>query len=155
MSDTKFSDLYIKYYTVKNQRVERFDSTLNDFIYSTTSYEKYKVIKEFIPNDNKMCYKWGNFAYAMMFDYNCKRNDKINKLTRLCLLVESKIRRGDIDIVFYDFVNDVLPLLNSLTLDEVKMINNACRESEGPLYKTLIKMRQPEMIIELFDYHNV
>jgi len=115
-------------------------------------YEKYNVVKEFIPNDKSMYYLWGNIAYSMMFDYNCIRNDKIKKLIDICMMVERKIRRGDIDIVFYDFVNEVLPLLNTLTITEVNMIEKAHRLSCGPLYENLITLTTPEMFIELFNY---
>jgi hypothetical protein len=144
-----FSNLYIQYYTVKEQMTS---SSCDNTIYKYSEYQKYKVIKDFIPDDKSMYYLWGNIAYSMMFDYNCKTNNKIKKLIDLCLMVENKIKRGDIGIVFYDFVNDVLPLLNSLTVEEIKMIEKLHRESCGPLYEKLITLTTPKMFIDLFNY---
>ena len=149
--NTKFSDLYIKYFMFK-QTFHTVDYKTGNPISTYKEYEKYNVVKEFIPNDKSMYYLWGNIAYSMMFDYNCIRNDKIKKLIDICMMVERKIRRGDIDIVFYDFVNEVLPLLNTLTITEVNMIEKAHRLSCGPLYENLITLTTPEMFIELFNY---
>ena len=150
--DTKFSDLYLNYYIEKQNLYSSDPKTGDSIISLVKEYKKYKVVKEFVPNDKNMYYVWGNIAYSMMFDYDCKRNDKLKKLTKLCMMVESKIRRGDIDIVFYDFVNDVLPLLNTLTIDEIKMIEKAQRESCGPLFEKLITLTTPHMFIDLFNY---
>ncbi len=152
MSNSKFSDQYIKYDTVKVQKFDSVDVKTGDNIYKYSEYEKYSVIKQFIPNDKKMYYLWGNTAYAMLFDYDCKRNDKIRKLINLCFLVESKIKRGDIDIVFYDFVNDVFPLLNKLSIDEIKLIENAHRLDGGPLYDKLKYIRTPNIFLDLFNF---
>lgn len=153
-TDTKFSDLYIKYYIVK-QPFYSVEPKTGETICKYSEYEKYTVIKDFVPNDKKMYYMWGNIAYSMMFDYDCKRNNKIKKISDLCLMVESKIRKGDIGIVFYDFINDVLPQLNTLTIDEVEMIKKAHRESCGPLYETLRIFTTPHMFIDLFNYYTV
>ncbi len=152
MFNSKFSDKYIKYDTVKVQKFDSIDIKTGNNIYKYSEYEKYSVIKEFVPNDKSMYYVWGNSAYTMMFDYNCKRNDKIKKLVQLCLLVEGKIKRGDIDIVFYDFVNDVFPLLNSLNIDEIKFIENAHKIDGGPLYDKLKHMRTPNIFLDLFNF---
>jgi hypothetical protein len=149
---SKFSELYIKYNTVKTQRFLSMDSKTNEPIFTTSEYQQYKVIKEFIPNDKDLYYLWGNIAYGMMFDYNCMENEKIKKLIDLCLFVENKIKKGDIDIVFYDFVNEVFPLLDSLTIEEIKMIEEADRVSSGPLYEKLIQIRTPEIFINLCNY---
>ena len=148
----KFSELYIKYNTVRTQRFLSVDTKTNEPIFTSSEYQEYKVIKEFTPKDKNMYYLWGNIAYAMMFDYNCLRNEKIKKLTNLCLFVESKIKKGDIDIVFYDFVNEVFPLIDSLTIEEIKMIQDADRISSGPLYEKLIAMRTPRIFIDLYNY---
>jgi hypothetical protein len=148
----KFSELYIKYNTVRTQRFLSFDSKTNETIFTISEYQQYKVIKEFIPKDKNMYYLWGNIGYALMFDNHCIRNEKIKKLTDLCLFVENKIKKGDIDIVFYDFVNDVFPLLDSLTINEIKMIEEADRISSGPLYQKLINIRTPEIFIDLCNY---
>ena len=150
MSESKFSDQYIKYYTVKVPKFECNDVKTGEPVYKYSEYQKCSVIKEFIPNDKSKYYLWGNSAYTMLFDYDCKRNEKIKKLAQLCFLIEGKIKRGDIDIVFYDFVNDVLPLLNSLTIDEIKLIENAHKIDNGPLYDKLKDIRIPGMLLELF-----
>ncbi len=152
MSIPKFSELYIKYNTVKIQRFLSVDAKTNEPIFTTSEYQQYKVIKEFIPNNKNMYYLWGNIAYAMLFDNNCIRNEKIKKLTDLCFIVENKIKKGDIDIVFYDFVNDVFPILDSLTIQEIKMIEEADRISSGPLYEKLIEIRTPGIFINLSNY---
>ncbi len=148
----KFSNEYIKYDIVKVQKFDSVDIKTGNNIYKYSEYEKYSVIKEFIPNDKSMYYVWGNSAYAMMFDYDCKRNDKIKKLIQLCFLVESKIRRGDIDIVFYDFVNDVFPLLDLLSIDEINMIEKAHKIDGGNLYDKLKYIRTPNIFLDLFTY---
>ena len=148
----KFSKQYIKYENVKCQKFDSIDAKTGDHKYKYSEYEKYSVIKQFVPNDKNMYYVWGNSAYAMMFDYDCKRNDKIKKLIGLCILVENKIKRGDIGIVFYDFVNDVFPLLDLLTIDEIKLIENAHKIYGGPLYDKLKDIRTPNIFLDLFDF---
>jgi hypothetical protein len=150
-NNTKFSDLYLNYY-IDKQSFYSTDPKTGEIISRFREYEKYKVIKEFIPNDKKMYYVWGNIAYSIMFDYDCKQNEKLLKLIQLCLMVESKIRKGDIDIVFYDFVNEVLPQLNTLNTDEINMIEKAHRISCGPLFEKLITFTTPHMFIDLFNY---
>lgn len=143
MSKSKFSDLYIKYYTIKQSFASHEEPS---------SYQKYTVIKDFIPNDKSLYYLWGNVAYSLMFDCKLKSNPKIKKLVDLCMMIQSKIKRGDIDIVFYDFVNDLFPLLNTLTTHEITMIKKNHRESFGPLYENLKYLTTPEIFIDLFDY---
>jgi hypothetical protein len=149
---SKFSCQYIKYDTIKVQKFDYVDMKTGYNIYKYSEYEKYAVIKDFIPNDKSMYYVWGNTAYAMMFDYDCKRNDKIKKLINLCLLIENKIKRGDIGIVFYDFVNDLFPLLDLLTIDEIKLIENAHKIDGGPLYDMLNHLRTPYIFLDLFNF---
>jgi hypothetical protein len=148
----KFSNHYIKYETIKSHKFDSIDAKTGDYKYKYSEYEKYSVIKQFVPDDKKLYYLWGNSAYAMMFDYNCKRNDKIKKLINLCILVENKIKRDDIGIVFYDFVNDVFPLLDLLTIDEIKLIDNAHKIDGGPLYDKLKDMRTPHIFLDLFKF---
>jgi hypothetical protein len=151
-TNTKFSDLYIKYFTVK-QPLYSIDPKTGETICKYSEYEKYTVIKEFIPNDKQMYYVWGNIAYSIMFDCACKTNSKIKKLTDLCIMIESKIRKGDIGIVFYDFINEVFPLINTLTIEEIKIIKKNHIKSCGPLYEKLITLTPPRIFIDLFDYY--
>ena len=43
---SKFSELYIKYNTVKTQRFLSMDSKTNEPIFTTSEYQQYKVIKK-------------------------------------------------------------------------------------------------------------
>jgi hypothetical protein len=148
----KFSEIYIKYNTVKNQRFVDFDVKTNEPIFTTSEYQQYKVIKEFIPKDKTLVHMWKHIIDVIMFDYNCKRNEKMKKLIDLCRLVETKILKEDFDIVFYDFVNEIFPLLDTLTIEEIQMIQAADRIDSGPLYEKLIHMRTPEIFINLYNY---
>ena len=150
MFKSKFSDLYIKYYTVKESLASSIDPKTGEPIYKYSEYQKYTVIKDFIPNDKSLYYLWGNVAYSFIFDCTCKNNPKIKKLIDLCFMIEGKIKRGDIDIVFYDFINLLFPLLDTLNTDEIKIIRNLHRESCGPLYEKLIHLTTPEIFIDLF-----
>jgi hypothetical protein len=150
MSKSKFSDLYIKYYTVKESLASSIDSKTGEPIYKYSEYQKYTVIKDFIPNDKSLYYLWGNVAYSLMFDCKLKNNPKIKKLIDLCFMIESKIKKGDIDIVFYDFINLLLPLLNTFNNEEIKMIQTVYREASGPLYEKLMHLTTPGIFIDLF-----
>ncbi len=151
----KFSDLYIQYNTIKEQRFSGLDPKSGEPIYKYSEYTKYSVIKDFIPNDKKLYYLWGNIGYSIILDSDCKKNNKLTKLGQLCFMVESKIKKGDIDIMFYDFVNDILPFLNTLTKDEIIQIEKAHRISCGPLYEKMINLTTPQMFIDLFEYSNI
>lgn len=135
----KFSDLYLKYKTNKV-------SETGDLEYRT-----YSVIKEFIPNKKDLYYLWSNIAYTIILDYDCAKNQKIKKLGKMCFMIEEKIKKGDIDIVFYDFVNDLLPFLDTLSKDEIILIQKAHRVSCGPLYEKMITLTTPKMFIDLFS----
>ncbi len=151
----KFSDLYIQYNTIKITRFNGLDPKTGENIYTDSEYTKYSVIKDFIPNNKELFYLWGNIAYSIILDYDCKKNNKLNKLGQLCFMIESKIKKGDIDIVFYDFVNDILPFLDTLTKDEIILIEKAHRVSSGPLYEKMKPLTTPQMFIDLFEYSNI
>jgi hypothetical protein len=147
----KFSDLYLKYNTIKVARFNGSDPKTGENIYTDSEYTKYSVIKDFIPNQKDLYYLWGNMAYSIILDYDCKKNNKLNKLGQMCFMVEEKIKKGDIDIVFYDFVNDILPFLDTLSNDEIIIIEKAHRISCGPLYEKMKHLTTPQMFIDLFE----
>lgn len=149
---TKFSEIYIKYHTVKTQRFVSNDKQTNEPIFTTTEYQQYKVIKDFIPKDKSLAYLWRNMINVILFDYKCIKNEKFVKLLELCRIVEKKILKEDFDIVFYDFINEIFPLLDTLTVEEIQMIQAADRIDSGPLYEKLIHMRTPEIFINLYNY---
>jgi hypothetical protein len=139
--ENKFSDIYIK-----NINIKEYISV--DIV---KEYKKTEVIKELLPNNKLLYYLWGNIGYSLLFDYNCKMNEKIMKIKDQCFYIENKIKQGDLEIIIYDIKNVLLPLLDSLTLDEIKLMINAHRISCGPLYKQLIDITTPEIFINLFN----
>jgi hypothetical protein len=151
----KFSNLYLKYNTIKVQQFNGVDPKTGENTYKESEYNKYSVIKEFIPNNKELYYLWGNMAYSIILDYDCKKNNKLKKLGQLCFQLEEKIKKGDIDIVFYDFVNDILPFLDTLSKDEISIIQKAHSISCGPLYQKMINLTTPQMFIDLFEYSNI
>ncbi len=148
----KFSEIYIKYHTIKTQRFVSNDKQTNEPIFTTSEYQQYKVIKDFIPKDKSLAYLWRNMINVILFDYKCIKNDKFVKLLELCRIVETKILKADYDIVFYDFVNDICPLLDSLTIEEIQILFDASRIEGGPLYEKMIDTRTPEIFINLYNY---
>ncbi len=140
----KFSDIYIETTIKKSYRF------INESNYETNEYEERKFKKELIPKNKELYYLWGNIGNSILMDYNCNININIKKIKDLCFYIERKIKKGDIDIVKYDIMNLLLPLLDRLTDEEINIIKKANRESAGPLYDYQPHLSTPQIFIDLF-----
>ncbi len=139
----KFSDNYIETKIIKHQRI--IDNNI-----SFIEYEERNIIKELIPSDKYKYYVWGNIGNAMIFNINCKTNDKIIKIKNLCFNIEKLIKNNDIYIATLEIKNILLPLLDKLTNEEIQIIKNNNRETAGPLYEYYPNLSTPDIFIELF-----
>ncbi len=141
----KFSDIYIE--TKIKQIINN-----NNLI----EYEERNIIKELIPINKDLYYLWRNIGTSILLDYKCNSNNKIKKVKELCFDIETKIKRGDFDIVILDIKNVLLPYLDKLTDDEIKIIYKAHRESSGPLYDVHPNYNRmfitPQIFIDLFNW---
>ncbi len=140
----KFSDIYIETKIKQNNNNNNIE------------YEERNIIKELIPINKDLYYLWGNVGNSLLLNYKCNSNNKIKKVKELCFDIETKIKRDDFDIVILDIKNVLLPYLDTLTNDEIKIIKEAYRESAGPLYDvqpTYNKMFiTPQIFIDLFNW---
>jgi hypothetical protein len=149
---SKFSDLYIEY-NIHTEKIVYKNEQTDELINVIKEYKKSTIKKELIPNDKSLYYKWGNIGYTLLFDYNCKMNNKIIKIKDWCFDIEKSIKKGDYDIVILNIKNVLLPLLDTLTMDEIQIIKKAHRESGGPLYDLNPSVSTPHIFIDLFNHN--
>ncbi len=159
-SRTKFSNNYIKYFT----RKEKYVSITNSDNYYSEEINDYKLIKDLIHYDTKLSYQWSNFAYLLLFDY--KSNEKFQQIVEHCFEIERKIMTESFDCVkssksienrqtilpteFY-IIHKLLPILDSLSNDEVKIIKSAYLKNYLP---HLISLNQQEKLA-VESYNNI
>ncbi len=141
----KFSDIYIE---TKIKQIININNIIE--------YEERNIIKELIPINKNLYYLWGNVGTSILLNYKCNSNKKINKIKELCFDIETKIKRGDFDIVILDIKNVLLPHLDTLTNNEINILYEAHRESSGPLYEVQPNYNKmfitPQIFIDLFNY---
>jgi hypothetical protein len=149
----KFSDNYIETKINKVQKINNINNINNEINYKIYEYEERTIIKELIPRNKDLYYVWGRIGNAMLMNYKCNFNNNIIKLKDLCFDIERKIKRGDFDIVILDIKNELLPLLDKLTLEEINIIKQANIIQAGPLYDYRDDNKRfstPQIFIDLF-----
>ena len=139
----KFSDIYIE------TKIKQINNNNNN---NNIEYEERYIIKELIPINKDLYYLWGNVGNSILLNYKCNSNNKIKKVKELCFDIETKIKRGDFDIVILDIKNVLLPYLDKLSNEEINIIKEAHRESAGPLYEYHPYMSTPQIFIDLFNW---
>lgn len=113
--------------------------------------------------DSKLAYQWKNIVNTILFDYHCNRNLNLSKIKDDCTHIEKIIEKENFteentknNIIYpseYYIINYLLPKLDSLKSDEIKMLKNAQMIEDGPLYENFKHKKIPRLFIDLFDLH--
>jgi hypothetical protein len=140
----KFSDNYIE--LIKNDD------------YETISFN---IKKSMIIYDSKLSIQWNNIANTILFDYNCINNKKLSKVKDDCLNIEKILEKENFTqdninnkIIFpteHYIVKYLLPHLDELRLDEIRLLRYAQTVVDGPLYDQFKFIRIPKLFIDLFS----
>ncbi len=142
-----FSNLYIEILKHDN-----FDDSDNNI---------FNIKKKLIDYNNKLSYQWSNIAYAILFDYDCIKNDKLNKIKEDMFNIEQIIKNDNFteentknNIIYpteHYIAKYLLPHFDMLDKNDINMLKNAIYINEGPLYNQMKHIRIPELIIDLIE----
>jgi hypothetical protein len=144
-----FSDIYIE---IKKNNIYDIYCDNNIFI----------IKKKLIDYDNKLSHQWGNVGNAILFDYKCIKNEKINQIKEDMFNIEKIIKNENFteentqnNIIYpteHYIVKYLLPHFDVLDNNDINILKNAILINEGPLYHKMKHIRIPELIIDLIEH---
>lgn len=141
---THFSDNYIE--LIKNDD------------YETLSFN---IKNKLLIYDSNLASQWKNIANTILFDYKCINNKNLSKLKDLCLNIEKIIEKDNFTeeninnkIIFpseHYIVKYLLPHLDELNSEDIKLLYDSQLIVDGPLYEQFKSIRIPKLFIDLFS----
>ncbi len=145
----KFSDSYVKYENMDDEYGQRFTFT---------------IIKELCDYSNNMSYKWGNIWRTIILDYKCKTNDKLLTIYEDCMNIEKIMEKDNFTIentknnitypTEYYIVKKLLPHIDLLNDNDIRILKQAQRITDVPLFEQFQQIGIPQLFIDLFSRIN-